>query len=104
MHAGEVDIAKKHHWNRVTEAARFEHGRSCGFIATLSRFARNSRACHPWQARSAGKGSIGPFAYAASPLRSRHLCILHIRVRNVESEIDAGIFGVRFVPPPGIIF
>jgi hypothetical protein len=21
MHAGEVDIAKKHHWDRVTEAA-----------------------------------------------------------------------------------
>jgi hypothetical protein len=68
MHAGEADIAKKHHWNRVTEATRFEHGRSC-----------------------------------ASP-RSRHLCILHIRVRKVEGEIGTGIFGIRFVPRPGIIF
>ena len=51
MRTGEADIAKKHHWNRVMEAARFEHG-----------------------------------------------------VRNVEGEIDTGIFGVRFVPPHGIIF
>ena len=130
MRAGEADIANRHHWDRVTEAAQFERGRSCGFIATLSRFVRNSRAClaalrfllrlqvqgahpwsarsphaaHPWQARSAGKGSIGPFAYAASPLRSRHLCVLHIRVRKVEGEIDTGIFGIRFFPRPGIIF
>ena len=44
-HAGEADTARKLYWDRVTEAARFERGRSCGFIATLSRFARNSRAC-----------------------------------------------------------
>jgi len=130
MHAGEADIAKKHCWYRVTEAAWFKRGRSCGLIATLSRFARNSRAClaalrfqlrlqdqggpfmvrpfaacgSPLASPLGGQRVLGPFAYAASPPRSRHLCILHIRVRNVEGEIDTGIFGIRFVPRPGIIF
>jgi hypothetical protein len=76
MHACEADIAKKHHWNCVTEAARFERGRSCGFIATLSRFARNSRACLAalrFQLRlqdQGGPSMIRPFAACGSPLAS----------------------------------
>jgi hypothetical protein len=67
-HASEADTARNLHGDRVTEAARFERGRSCAF------------------------------------LRSRHLCVLHIRVRKVQGEIDTGIFGIRFFPRPGIIF
>ena len=83
---------------------RFASSFACKTRADHPWSARSPHAAHPWQARSAGKGSIGPFAYAASPLRSRHLCILHIRIRNVEYGLDNRIFRIRFIPRPGIIF
>ena len=83
---------------------RFASSFACKPRADHPWSARSPHAAHPWQARSAGKGSIGPFAYAASPLRSRHLCILHIRIRNVEGGIDNRILRIRFSTRPGIIF
>jgi hypothetical protein len=112
--AGEADLAKYRHWSarrrrRDLSAAtlavsslrcpasletpglalqRYASSFACKSRADHPWSARSPHAAHPWQARSAGKGSVGPFAYTASPLRSRHLCILHIRIRNVECGID----------------